>query len=1042
MAVYDEEKVKKPGSHDDLDMSDDDRAKEIADLERDYSAPAMDSDALQSAEQEGAESPNSKGDSTEASQLDNALDQIGPGFKQEEATGIRRFESTLNGLNRRRVLLGGGITAGVVSIIVTIMMSLIPLKLVHIVENLQNKFFSTSESAVEKYTQKLLQKYVSEHVLTAMNKPGCTSTRINKDCVDNIVGEGKVEKLFRAWREDKLENKLATKYGIEFEKRGTNYYLKAPGVGEAVLKSAPGQIPIFDINDMPQASRATIRAKITEALDGETKFRRVMYRFKVGHLLERKYGIKRCMFACDGRDKIADWADKKQEAAKLQVIRRVVEPHSDMLGFAFSCIVSSGCNDAPSSADGNDNERRDKLEQQVRDYLEKRGQQYTEDTVQKIADASIKISENGLMNYIIETVLNKEIADAASKTVPVVGWIHTIANIIETTASAGPKIKRWAFVLNSTAMVSYYMLARSHADEQKAGDTTADLTGSFVNMLGNNTKNGESAENSPLYSNLMGSSSQKTAFDSLLPSAFAAAPASEAGHYTCDNGSLIPVGKLICPEESLLVSNFLTELSNLFNNGPLAPLKFLADQWNNSAGWVWDKAQGLAGSAIDLLLKPFGFILDPLKEWMGAKAQEVFTAVATYFIPSPISDNMSGARSFNMLAGGADAAGSSYAQYGLGGKRLSTATVMQIQSEQEAQRKMKFQSQPFFARMFDTNSSYSMVSQLAMAMPISQTAAIQHSFAGLINPFSKMFSMFGTNRVAAASQDDPFGIPQYGYDPNGAAVNTDPSTLTESYCAQKNKDWANDVSIDPDTGMDVHNSENPCLLLDAAVGSAGAIFDDSLLPAEELGTPTGGSGPSTGNTGTDIVGDMFADSTNVPCAYGTTPIAQPQEGYHDGVKVMIRLCALPNLKSSSEESQPGGKWYVEGANGQALVNSRVSGAWFALVQAANAAGVGLHAESSFRTNAHQTDLCGGTCDGSFVARPGYSPHQMGLAIDFSGTHLKGTSSTSCSGRARDPSSPVWTWLYNNAETYHIKQYSNESWHWDPLDTPSRCGTGQ
>src|SRR5665811_13842 len=102
----------------------------------------------------------------------------------------------------------------------------------------------------------------------------------------------------------------------------------------------------------------------------------------------------------------------------------------------------------------------------------------------------------------------------------------------------------------------------------------------------------------------------------------------------------------------------------------------------------------------------------------------------------------------------------------------------------------------------------------------------------------------------------------------------------------------------------------------------------------------------------------------------------------------------------------------------AVVNSRVSGAWLALAKAAKAAGINLTSSSSFRYE----DSCQGTGDGKYCAKPGGSPHQLGVAIDIGTMTTRGNNDASCSGRAREPKNPVWNWLYKNAGKFGIKQY--------------------
>lgn len=196
---------------------------------------------------------------------------------------------------------------------------------------------------------------------------------------------------------------------------------------------------------------------------------------------------------------------------------------------------------------------------------------------------------------------------------------------------------------------------------------------------------------------------------------------------------------------------------------------------------------------------------------------------------------------------------------------------------------------------------------------------------------------------------------------------------------------------------------------------------------------------TAGAPSTTPVGNVFADSSGVSCANGTRDLGVTN-GYSASSPVPIRLCALPNLASSSEESTPGSAYYVANANRNAIVNSRVSGAMFALVNAAKNAHQTVSASSTYRTMAHQQALCNANTNcvhGNYtdVAKPGTSNHQMGLAIDFAGMSAKG--GQTCATRAVD-GSPLYGWLRNNAAAFGFRQYSAESWHWDPYTSANRC----
>jgi hypothetical protein len=146
------------------------------------------------------------------------------------------------------------------------------------------------------------------------------------------------------------------------------------------------------------------------------------------------------------------------------------------------------------------------------------------------------------------------------------------------------------------------------------------------------------------------------------------------------------------------------------------------------------------------------------------------------------------------------------------------------------------------------------------------------------------------------------------------------------------------------------------------------------------------------------------DTTNVPCAAGTDE--GPAEGYKDGKKVMIRICNVQGIR----------------------VNSQISGDVDRLM---NAAPGSLDFKGGgFRTMEEQIatrkangcpDIMNSPSDDCVTntAPPGYSNHQMGLAIDF----------TSNGRLVTSKSSTAFRWLSNNAESYGLQNYPKEPWHW-------------
>lgn len=190
-----------------------------------------------------------------------------------------------------------------------------------------------------------------------------------------------------------------------------------------------------------------------------------------------------------------------------------------------------------------------------------------------------------------------------------------------------------------------------------------------------------------------------------------------------------------------------------------------------------------------------------------------------------------------------------------------------------------------------------------------------------------------------------------------------------------------------------------------------------------------------------IVGNLGEESITVACAPGTSSLGV-RTGYYDGKPIRIRLCAVRGFRSAAPESTPGTDYYIRGSRGNVIVNARVSRAVLALFKFVRTRGLTLTANSSYRSMRYQRVLCADDRDcrhGNYVyvARPGWSNHQLGVAIDFAGIY--GTGGRSCAGsRAIDLASPSWQMLNHYAHRFGFRQYAAESWHWDALTGPDRC----
>jgi hypothetical protein len=504
----------------------------------------------------------------------------------------------------------------------------------------------------------------------------------------------------------------------------------------------------------------------------------------------------------------------------------------------------------------------------------------------------------------------------------------------------------------------------------------------------------------------------------------------------------------------------------------------------------------------------FGALTPEIAAAWAAKEGSTFaeTGVAMHLVKDLIlnkttdgklaKDAFSGPGGGNLLAYGARyAADIGGAADGLVPLSGSNSTTLSYQQEQQSQK--QFNSEGFFARIFDINDYRSLFGKLADTIKPSLVTNIGDTVGSSGNLFSDLASSMSsifTPKSSAAPAPYDWGFPEVGL-PSSLLNTTDPTlanpyinaedvaTLLNSTCLnsdgsvntscgyitkattcfgediqQTQDDAGNNVwDVMPDSSpvdidSDAYQAAN-CgdittdpnwariilFVVDTKNAQAAACYGGDDQSCQDIGatgsssSSDSGSSPTSAGAGTSTATTSTAgatldtstldeDSTSVACAANTTDIGI-YTGYTQGSPVKIRLCAISNLPSSGSEANGG--YGVTGADGKCPLNSRVSGAVYALVQAAQQDGVTLTTDSCFRTMAHQEALQGGA---AVAAPPGYSNHQMGLAIDFSVPECD----TTIAGQCSDPGNAMWDWLSKNAANFGYKSHvTSEAWHWSP-----------
>lgn len=121
--------------------------------------------------------------------------------------------------------------------------------------------------------------------------------------------------------------------------------------------------------------------------------------------------------------------------------------------------------------------------------------------------------------------------------------------------------------------------------------------------------------------------------------------------------------------------------------------------------------------------------------------------------------------------------------------------------------------------------------------------------------------------AAVPAQSDPFGVTQYGYTQSDLNAIGDPETYWNNNCSNNssngyqndnsyNLSASNSSNIDPNTGMPMNTTTDPCELLMASIGSLGGYFDTSTLTSDNL-ADVGSATNSTSNVSTSGLTNPF-----------------------------------------------------------------------------------------------------------------------------------------------------------------------------------------
>lgn len=984
---------------------------------------------------------------------------------------------------RKLVLSGSGVS--IAGLLIWLFMTFTGLKAEMFIQNIMREAGKVPGYALEQKLEYMVTRFLATRVLLMANGSTLSDDEL-LFCKSASISCSLFKTYTTKYIEDKFDLKLVKiSDGVEVQITPAGQQRLGGNARSWTYTTTVLDLDIdgSDITNVTNEIRrnSEIKRYIKATVDEKMQNRNVMLRFLAKKVLMRKYGI-RTFSGSERREDLANrWGDWKT-GKKSQLIMNTAGRVSDRAGLYIACLTAnpSVCAESlrrldpastdldalkkayddapPGSEEKEEAKKRYERALKLNQTAEKVLSEANRETLQAHLEANG--TDPRISKYIGRTL--------ATKIIPAAG-IVTGLDLIFSSAEA---LDNGALteIRKDIQEQSYVPMAYGegegivvNTEKMKASglDAASGVENDFdIDTYGYSIEGLlKDVERSPLAVAENGMS---------LSSVNSVSAAGETGFSTvCETSDgikvvVLPLGELVCPGMRII------QTADAFMDNPaFEAVVAVAPAWNNTLGVLVgffnqsiEALMGLIPGLTELMAK----ITGPPMEWLFSN---IFDGpLLGYDIEIPMNNYVAlsgGIRTgyMEMMSNGVDEDGSAL---GGGGQWLPEEELAKISDYYEEKEREEAASRPVMARLFDINVRGSLAQQVAFALPTTTTSAMRSFFSipSLVGNFASSPSSYAATHYASNMKLNPFHMAPYGYTKT-ADIEKPSEEITEETCADSATAREDSLEYVEEVGVSVYLETDPCALEKMGVGillKDAGVNDDKYSLQEPGYEEDGGSSGGTTDAAGWTVDEINSDSDHIKCADGTRAIDMSKLGsdasaYRAGKPIKVQLCAMDGYPSSSEESNPGSRHYIDGADpdlndgkyGSTLVSSIVSARVLGMLQAMEKdLGTMQYpvAQSSFRTMSHQVqlfnDICGGRkCDA--VATPGYSNHQTGYAIDFnmgSGNSNGISGCVNVGGVCTPPGDKtVYNWLVKNASTYCYKQYVKEYWHWD-ADASKDC----
>ncbi len=648
----------------------------------------------------------------------------------------------------------GGIAAALMGGLFLLFISLIPLKLQFVIQNIQQKVADVPQYAVERR----LEYLTSDYLLKQMGARSAVTG-------DNIyLGNSFVDTLYTNWKAVDYEKLIFDDMGIQIEKVDS-----VGRRGEAsswrVTSDLGGRYDgLFDIDGKltNKLNSKEMRRLIKDASIDKTKSHQVLKRYNMRRVLRRKYGVRSWRVFESTRESVRQTYLEKKFGLYKTLIENTVGRVSERYGLYLTCLLKAGTNcsnirkgvatNTDVGTTGNTDEDTDahsKGQTEAENAADRKNSRVTTAITDVLGsgDPDAPNFVDNLVKSLRKFTLKKFMGFFVSG----VGLLEVFSQIDSAIESGA--ISTIVADKNAQLYVGYATTFLTINDQMTSGEAidSKDIAAVFEIL--------EGFEESPVYQAEFGGLS-----DSNRVLAAASIPRDCDGD-GIDETVLSP-GELVCDNKKVVINAEETFTENEYYQG----FSTIISTYRASAGKIVHFVLDITDKAVDVVVG------DLITEVMGTLGVDKFLQTAFEFVFNWI---------FGATVTGAETRGDAYDairagieidsyelmeddQFGGGGMLLNSEQIAQLDQHLDTERQTEKNNRSFFARIFSINKD-SLLVLLVMEIP-TNIASFTNNIARLplniLSTSQNLFAFIVTPGAVAQTSgftSNPFSVLQTGY---------------------------------------------------------------------------------------------------------------------------------------------------------------------------------------------------------------------------------------------------------------------------------------